>query len=53
MTAIGKTPAARFEISIDGGPRSHRDQRDMAIKAAAQLMRRRGEGPAKRRADGD
>jgi hypothetical protein len=38
MTAIGKTPAARFEISIDGGPRSHRDQRDMAIKAAAQLM---------------
>ena len=38
MTAIGKTPAARFEISIDGVPRSHRDQRDMAIEAAAQLM---------------
>jgi hypothetical protein len=27
-----------FEISIDGVPRSHRDQRDMAIEAAAQLM---------------
>jgi hypothetical protein len=38
MTPIGKAPAARFEISIDGVPRSHRDQRDMAIEAAAQLM---------------
>jgi electron transfer flavoprotein alpha/beta subunit len=37
-TPIGKAPAARFEISIDGVPRSHRDQRDMAIEAAAQLM---------------
>ena len=36
--SIGKAPAARFEISIDGVPRSHRDQRDMAIEAAAQLM---------------
>jgi hypothetical protein len=35
---LGKAPAARFEISIDGVPRSHRDQRDMAIEAAAQLM---------------
>jgi hypothetical protein len=35
---IGKAPAARFEISIDGVPRSHRDQRGMAIEAAAQLM---------------
>jgi hypothetical protein len=38
MTPIGKTLAARFEISIDGVPRSHRDQRDMAIEAVAQLM---------------
>jgi hypothetical protein len=53
MTAIGKTPAARFEISIDGVPRSFRDRREIAIEVAAQLMRRRGEGPAKRRADGD
>jgi hypothetical protein len=37
-TPIGKAPAARFEISIDGVPRSHRDQRGMAIEAAAQLM---------------
>jgi hypothetical protein len=34
-TPIGKAPAARFEISIDGVPRSHRDQQDMAIEAAA------------------
>jgi electron transfer flavoprotein alpha/beta subunit len=38
MTPIGKAPSARFEISIDGVPRSQRDQRDMAIEAAAQLM---------------
>jgi hypothetical protein len=38
MTPIGKAPSARFEISIDGVPGSHRDQRDMAIEAAAQLM---------------
>jgi electron transfer flavoprotein alpha/beta subunit len=38
MTPIGKAPAAQFEISIDGVPRSHRDQRDMAIEAAARLM---------------
>jgi hypothetical protein len=36
--SLGKAPAARFEISIDGLPRSHRDQRDMAIEAAARLM---------------
>ena len=36
--SLGKAPTARFEISIDGVPRSHRDQRDMAIEAAAQLM---------------
>jgi hypothetical protein len=36
--SLGKAPAARFEISIDGVPRSHRDQRDMAIEAAARLM---------------
>jgi hypothetical protein len=44
---------SRSVLSIDGVPRSYRDQRDMAIEVAAQLMRRRGEGPAKRRADGD
>ena len=37
-TPIEKAPAARFKISIDGVPRSHRDQRDMASEAAAQLM---------------
>ena len=36
--SLGKAPGARFEISVDGVPRSHRDQRDMAIEAAAQLM---------------
>ena len=33
-----KREAEEVEISIDGVPRSHRDQRDMAIEAAAQLM---------------
>jgi hypothetical protein len=36
--SLGKAPGARFEISVDGVPRSHRDQRDMAIEAAAHLM---------------
>ena len=35
---LGKTPAARFEISIDGVPRSHRDLKQIAIEAAARLM---------------
>jgi hypothetical protein len=35
MTAIGKAPAARFEISIDGVPRSYRDRKEIAIEATA------------------
>ena len=35
---LGKTPAARFEISIDGVPRSHRGLKQIAIEAAARLM---------------
>jgi hypothetical protein len=38
MTAIGKAPAARFEISIDGVPRSYRDRKEIAIEATARLM---------------
>jgi hypothetical protein len=38
MTRAGKAPAARFEISIDGVPRSHRDRREIAIEAAGRLM---------------
>ena len=38
MTAIGKAPAARFEISIDGVPRSYRDWREIAVEAAGRLM---------------
>jgi hypothetical protein len=36
--SLGKAPAARFEISIDGVPRSHRDRKEFAIEAAARLM---------------
>ena len=28
---LGKTPAAQFEISIDGVPRTYRDQKDLAF----------------------
>ena len=38
MTMAGKAPAARFEISIDGVPRSHRDRKEIAIEAAGRLM---------------
>jgi hypothetical protein len=31
---LGKTPAARFEVSIDGVPRTYRDQKDLALLAA-------------------
>ena len=31
---LGKTPAARFEISIDGVPRTYRDQKELALLAA-------------------
>jgi hypothetical protein len=38
MTTIGKAPAARFEISIDGVPRSYRDRREIAVEVAGRLM---------------
>ena len=34
MTTAGKALAARFEISIDGVPRSYRDRREIAVEAA-------------------
>jgi hypothetical protein len=37
MTAI--PPAAHFEISIDGKPRTYRDRKEMAEEAAAVLRR--------------
>ena len=37
---LGKTPAARFEISIDGVPRNYRDQKDLAL-LAVQLLKSR------------
>jgi hypothetical protein len=37
-TPIGKAPATRFEISIDGVPRSHRDRKEIALDAAVRLM---------------
>ena len=36
----GKASGARFEISIDGKPRSHRDRKDLAIEAAEYLKRK-------------
>jgi hypothetical protein len=35
---LGRTPAARFEISIDGVPRNYRDQKDLAL-LGAQLLK--------------
>ena len=35
MTTAVKAPAARFEISIDGVPRSHRDRREIAVEVAS------------------
>ena len=37
---LWKTPAARFEISIDGIPRYYRDQKDLAL-LAAQILKSR------------
>ena len=37
---LGKTPAARFEVSIDGVPRTYRDQKDLAL-LAAQILKSR------------
>jgi|EndMetStandDraft_8_1072994.scaffolds.fasta_scaffold247291_1 hypothetical protein len=38
MTTVGRVLATRFEISIDGVPRSHRDRREIAVGAAGRLM---------------
>ena len=38
MSTIGKAPSARFEISVDGVPRSYRDRKDIAVEAAGRLM---------------
>jgi hypothetical protein len=38
MMRAGKAPAARFEISVDGVPRSHCDRREIAVEAAGRLM---------------
>jgi hypothetical protein len=38
MTAIGKAPAARLEISIDGVSRTCRDRKEITVEAAARLM---------------
>ena len=43
--ALGKTPAARFEISIDGIPRTYRDQKDLAL-LAAQILKSRNPNSA-------
>jgi hypothetical protein len=37
---LGKTPAARFEISIDGVTRTYRDQKELAL-LAAQILKSR------------
>ena len=47
---LGKTPAARFEISIDGVPRTYRDQKDLAL-LAAQILKSRNPNSAVRLKD--
>ena len=47
---LGKTPAARFEISIDGIPRTYRDQKDLAL-LAAQILKSRNPGSVVRMKD--
>jgi hypothetical protein len=37
MTPLTKAPSAQFEISVDGKPRSYRDQKAVAIEAAEYL----------------
>jgi hypothetical protein len=37
---LGKPTGARFEISIDGKPRSYRDTKPVAMDAAEYLKRR-------------
>jgi hypothetical protein len=36
-----KLTGARFEISIDGTPRTHRDRKPLAIEAPEHLKRKR------------
>ena len=36
--AIGKAPAARFQLSVDGVPRSFRDRKEIAVEAATRLI---------------
>lgn len=38
MRCYSITSSARFEISVDGMPRLHRDRKEIAIQAAARLM---------------
>ena len=38
-TSMTKTTGARYEISVDGQPRSNRDDKTIAIKAAEYLKR--------------
>jgi len=37
---LTKTPGARFEVSIDGTPRTYRDRKAFAIAAAEHLKRK-------------
>jgi hypothetical protein len=37
---VRKNPGAQFEISIDGVPRTHRDQKDIALETAKFLKSR-------------
>ena len=40
MTPLTKAPSAQFEVSIDGTPRTYRDDKAMAIEAAELLKRK-------------
>jgi hypothetical protein len=40
MTSVNDPRGAHFEISVDGTPRTHRDERDTAIEAARFLQQR-------------
>jgi hypothetical protein len=37
---LGKAVGARFEISVDGKPRTYRDRKPVAIEAAEHLKRK-------------
>ena len=40
---LGKTPAARFEISIDGVPRTYRNEKDFPLLAAKILKNQKSQ----------